>query len=272
MDKKLEEYKIFLKNEELSESTISTYLRISHDFMCFVGNEIENKLQVIAYKNSLSDKGHCISTMNLYIVAVNRYLSFCGLDEYKLKTKKCQRRASLENVINEQDYRKLLQYTLEKGDIKYYAIMKTLAYTGIRVSELRYITAENLKRGYVNVENKGKIREIIIPDTLIEILLNYCENVPISSGVIFRGNTEKPISRVAIWKKINRMAIKTGISKEKVHPHSFRHFFALCYMKTYSNIFELADLLGHSSLETTRIYASASIEDKRNRIEKLKMI
>lgn len=269
MRKKLKKYKRYLEEQELSESTIQTYMLYALKFEMYLGKRKATKKRVIDYCEILLKSGYKVNTVNLIIVSVNKFLRYCHNEECIVKMKKCQGRQSIENVITEEDYKKLLDYAAESGKEKYYAIMKTLALTGIRISELKYITVCALDYGYTQVYNKGKIREIYIPDNLVLILRDYCKKNEIHDGVIFRGSKERAISRVAVWKQLKYMAEMTGIDKEKVYPHSFRHYFALSYMKQYSNIFELADLLGHSNLETTRIYLMESIEQKRKRIDRL---
>lgn len=265
---RIEEYQEKLKNEELTDSTVRLYVREARFLLEWSGYNLRSKRQVIQYKKKLEDR-YSVATVNLKVIAVNRYLSFCGRPDWRLRQKKLQKSRSLETVITETEYRVLEEYLLLTGQKKYYAILKTLASTGIRVSELQYITVEHVRKGYAKIENKGKVREIYISDSLGRIVLGYCREAGISGGAVFCGNQGLPISRVAVWKKINQMAEKTGIPKEKLHPHSFRHYFALRYMDRYNNLFELADILGHSSLETTRIYLSSSIEDKRRRLDDL---
>lgn len=268
MEERLNAYKQHLEERELSKSTIRTYMSCTKDFIKYLGRHKITKKVVMDYKNALLQK-YKIATVNLYIIAVNQFLCFVGEEGCTVKTGKRQRRQSIDNVITEQDYKILLEYASETGREKYYLIMKTLAMTGIRVSELRYITVDTLARGYTQVNNKGKIREIYLPDNLIRQIYTYCNKEKITKGVIFRGNKDAPISRTAVWQMLKHMADMVGINKEKVYPHSFRHFFALSYMNRFSNIFELADILGHSSLETTRIYTTASIEQKRKRMGEL---
>lgn len=267
--KNLKDYETYLIKQELSEATIAVYLRIAKEFIKFVENKEIDKRTVLCYKKKMQEMKLAATTMNQHIIAVNRYLRYCGNLDCLIKTYRIQRHASLSNVINDEDYRKLITYVKSRKDDKYYAIIKTLAMTGIRVSELAYITVENIGKGHIVVWNKGKVREIFLPDCLVVILKNYCDRHSITEGCIFRGNTGKPISREAVWGKLNRMAEKTGIDRKKAHPHSFRHYFALLYLKKYSNMFELADILGHASLETTRIYAVATVEDKRRRMGQL---
>ncbi len=268
MMERMEEYQKTLENEELADSTIRLYIREARRLLEWAGHDLKGKQQVIRYKKEL--ERHCsTSTVNLKVTAVNRYLSFFGRPDWRVRQKKQQKGRNLETVITETEYRALEEYLLRTGQQKYYAVLKTLALTGIRVSELQYITVEHVRKGYASIENKGKIREIYISDSLRRIVLEYCREAGIAGGAVFRGNKGLPISRVAVWKKFNQMAEKTGIPKEKLHPHSFRHYFALRYMDQYGNLFELADILGHSSLETTRIYLSSSIEDKRRRLDGL---
>ena len=269
MEQKMNKYENFLREAELSESTISSYMRAVKDFNAFLGERNLEKQVVLEYKKYLQQKGNQSSTMNLYIIAINKFVRYCGEKQAVIKTVKCQSQKSLDNIINEDDYKKLLQYAVRAGQDKYYLIMKTMAVTGIRVSELRYITKNALERGYTRVNNKGKIREIYLPESLTEQLTGYCRKEGICEGVIFRGNSKQPISRNAVWKMLRKLADKGGEDQKKVFPHSFRHFFALSYMKKFSNIFELADILGHANLETTRIYTTASIEQKRQRLEQL---
>lgn len=265
----LDEYETYLYQQELSGATIAVYLREAEKFLKFVNERCIDKSLVLAYKKCMMEQQLAVATVNQHIIAVNRYLRYSGYSNCVIKTKRVQRHTSIRNVISESDYLRLLEYARKTEDDKYYAIMKTLALTGIRVSELQYITVGNMETGHIIVENKGKIREVFLPDCLIRILKEYCSRHHITTGSVFRGNTGNPISRAAIWNKINRMAEKAGVDRKKGHPHGFRHYFALLYMKNYSNLFELADILGHSSLETTRIYAMATVEDKRERMGQL---
>lgn len=269
MKEKLKNYTEYLEQQELAQSTIQTYKLYATQFVRYMDHRRITKKQVLNYRGLLYEKGYKVNTINLITISINKFLKYCDKEECTVKIKKSQCRQSIENIITEKDYRDLLIYARATGRTKYYAIMKTLALTGIRISELQYITVPILEKGYTQVDNKGKIREIYLPDNLISILKSFCDAENISEGVIFRGSKGQAISRIAVWKQLKYMADKVGIDEKKVYPHSFRHFFALSYMKQYSNIFELADLLGHSSLETTRIYLTESVEEKRKRIGKL---
>lgn len=269
MEEQVTLFREYLEEQELSQATIRIYMRYIRKFMIYLDGETISKKNVIDYKVMLMESSYKITTVNLNIIAVNKFIRFFGKGDCVVKTKKYQRCRSLENVITEKEYRMLLDYAKESGREKYYLIMKVIALTGIRVSELQYITVEILDKGYVQVFNKGKAREIYLPDNLIPLLHEYCRKKSIKSGTIFRGTTGAPISRTAVWKMLKHMADMVGIDKDKVYPHSFRHFFALSYMEHFSNIFELADILGHSDLSVTRIYATTSIEQKRKRMNSL---
>lgn len=267
--KDIEEYREYLFRKELSAGTEEIYIRQARVLLDFLDGRAITKEEMIAYKKYLSEKGLAVSTLNLYIVAANSYLKYAGYQEYRVKTKKMQRRKSLENVISIEEYKRLLAYAKQSGREKYYYIMKTMALTGIRVSELKFFTVEILNQEMITVNNKGKIREVYLPDTLLKELRGYCRKAHIESGVIFKGNRAGQISRIGVYKMLTHMADMLGIPKERVHPHSFRHLFAITYMNRYGNISELSDILGHSNLETTRIYAVTSIQEKRKKMENL---
>ena len=183
--------------------------------------------------------------------------------------KSAEKNAVWKNVISRKEYQELLNYAKSSGRKKYYYIMRTLALTGIRVSELQYITVETLETGRVQVYNKGKIRDVYLPDVLIRELKKFCREEKENDGIIFRGRGGDPINRITVYKMIAYLGDMVGIKKEKVHPHSFRHFFAISYMERYGNLAELADLLGHTSIETTRIYTTSTVEEKRRKLNNL---
>lgn len=264
MQKRLQEYKQHLQNMELSEPTIKIYLQQAQLLEEYLAQKNYQKSSIMEYKKMLEQRNLKVSTRNLYIIAINKYLHFLGYDEYCVKTHRIQKKRSLKNVIQIEEYRKLLDYTQRQGDDKYNCILKTLAGTGIRVSELEYFTVESLNSGIITVSNKGKIREIYLPNSLIKELKTYCSKKHIESGTIFLGRNGNPINRISVYKHLNDMAGKNGIPKERVHPHSLRHMFAIAYMETYHNLSELSDILGHSSLETTRIYYVKQVIMVRN--------
>lgn len=271
MGNELEEYRKYMEEIELAEETKKAYYRGAKKFLAYLNGRGISKKETLAYKAYLLEQGRKMTSNNLYIVALNHYLRFAGYSRCIVRTQKLQRRQCPDNVLEADEYRTMLSYAQKSGRKKYYCIMRTLALTGIRISELSGCTVEALTTGKFSICNKGKVREIYLPDKLIDELKGYCKVQDIKAGIIFKGNTDKAISRAAVYKMLHYLADMTGIPAQKAHPHSFRHLFALTYMEQYSNLFELADILGHSSLETTRIYTATTSEEKRRKMEKLKL-
>ncbi len=267
--KDIEKYMDYLIEEELSEGTRTIYVREARQMEEYLSGRSVSKKLMVDYKKYLGTLEIAQSTQNLKIVAVNRYLKFLGCRDCMIKPNRIQAGQSLEDVITMEEYKELLTYAKESGRDKYYAIIKTLAMTGIRISELKYFTVEALEKKFIRITNKKKTREICLPDNLVKVLSDYCHRAGNDSGVIFRGKGEQPISRIAVYQMLVKMADEIGIKKGKVHPHSFRHLFAITYMVHFSNLFELADLLGHSSLETTRIYARSTLKERGQKMNEL---
>lgn len=258
---KMDQFENYLRGKGLAAGTVKIYLRAVQSFYSFSKGREPNPENVNQYVAALLQK-YKQTTVNLYSVALNQYLSYRGRSELKIRIKRLAVKRSLENVISVTEYRQLLAYARQTGREKYYAIIQVLAYTGIRIGELRFITVACVNAGHTVIFNKGRSREIFISEELKTELLAYCERAHIHEGIIFRGNRGKAISRGAVWQMLVKMADMTGIDKEKVHPHSFRHMMAIQYMKKYKDISELADILGHSSIEITRIYTVTTKEEK----------
>lgn len=267
--KQLKGYEEYLFQRELSEGTIGIYTRQAAILLAYLDGRTVTKKEMIAYKNHLMERNRKVSTTNLHIVAANNYLKYAGYEECTIKTSRLQKSRCLENVISMEEYRRILLYAKESGRLKYYYIIKVLAFTGMRISELSSLTVEALAPGRFAVGSKGKTRDIYLSTQLAEELSVYCREEQIEAGVIFTGKGGNPIGRTAVYKMLVHLADMTGIEKKKAHPHSFRHLFAVTYMERYANLTELADLLGHSSLETTRIYTVTSAEEKRKRLDGL---
>ena len=269
MERRIKEYEVYLRKQELSEGTIEIYIRYARQIEKYLEKAGASKQTILDYKQELKRKGVAPATFNLVIISVNKYLKYIGWREYTVKTQKIQRRRSLENVIGMDEYKKMLGLARTGRRRKYYYIMRTLAQTGIRVSELKYFKVEILRHKKITVCNKGKTREIFLPDSLIQELEEFCTAENMKNGAIFKGRAGKPIRRASVYKMLVRIGMDAGIPKEKLYPHSFRHLFAVTYMNRYGNLTELADILGHSSLETTRIYTVSTAEEKRKRMDEL---
>lgn len=267
MKKELVNYEAELERQSLAASTIQTYLHSVQQFISYADGKPISKCLVREYSRSLEQRHYKASTINLNIIAINKFLRFCHREDCTIKVERLPQRQSLSHVLEPDDYHKLLDSAWQSGREKYYYIMKTLAKTGIRISELRYITVEALETGITQVHNKGRFRDVYLSDSLIAELRSYCHSEQIQSGSIFIGTKGTPLSRKAVWKMFKKIAAAAGVEQCRVHPHAFRHYFSLSYMNQYGNIFELADFLGHVNIETTRIYSKSTVEQKRKRLD-----
>lgn len=258
-----------LEREELSMRTRKKYRRDILFFLDSLGGEAEiGKMDVISYREFLMEQ-YRFTTANSYLISVNRYFGWLGCSELAVKTLRIQRGTGLENVISPAEYQRLLDHCLARGKRRNYLILRVIAGTGIRVGELEHITREAASHGSTVLLSKRKCRSIFIPDSLTGPLLRYCDEVGIRSGPIFLGRQGRPLGPSGIWKLLKRLAQEAGVDADKVYPHSLRHLFAKTYMQRVGNVFELADLLGHSSIETTRVYALTSYAEKKKSVDEL---
>ncbi|MDR0963323.1 MAG: site-specific integrase [Clostridium sp.] len=263
-------YREYLVLNEYHQTSVQKYIRDLNLFLVFAKDKTTlNKLVTIEYKAFLSTK-YKMNTINSYLISLNKFLSWLGCEDLRVKTERIQRKVSLEHVINKEEYHRLLCYCKDQNRIRDYLLLKTLAQTGIRIGELKFITYEAVLRGAAQVTMKGKTRTIFISYHLAEQLAEYCTQQQIHTGVIFHGtNPQKALDASGVWKMMKRLARYTNVSNEVMYPHSFRHYFAKTYMEKVGNVTELADLLGHSSIETTRIYTLSSSSEKREQLNLL---
>lgn len=282
-----------LKNQEKAAKTIKAYKEDLVTFFDYLHEALQPeqelaKADIINYKEHLKSLGRSTATINRRIVCVNKFLKFCGADELTgTKQIKVQQKTSLKNVMTQADYERLLRCAIDpppqaraKGmqpDLRSWTIMQTLANTGIRIGELQYFTVEALNAASKNgdcitVDNKGKQRNIPVSKDLQKLLKSYCEQQKIKNGYIFGTKNGNPISNEQFTRKIKRIAGYARVNKDKVHCHGFRHFFGKTYMKEIGRIDELADILGHSNISTTRIYSRTSNKEKAQNINKLDLL
>lgn len=265
---KLVAYEKQMKIDELSERTIKKYLFDVKQWLDSQDKKI-NMESMLAYKQSLT-KTYAVSSINSKLISVNRYLKWLRYDELILKTQRMQPKTDIENIISKEEYSRMLDFAKRTNRMKMYYVMRTIAMTGIRIGELKYITVSALENGRAEVYNKGKYRMIYISRTLSEELLEYCKDCGIAEGIVFHGrNKGNNISAVGVWKNMKSIAEKSNVPSEKAYPHSLRHLFAKTYMEKVGDVTELSDLLGHSRLETTWIYTRTTSEEKRRRLERL---
>ena len=264
----LKSYQENLIEQELAKRTINRYL---YNVTLWLDNmpEIISKTDIINYKEDLKDI-YKVGTINTKIMSINQYLKYLNYNDLKIKCEKVTYRIDLNKILTVNEYFILLEYCREHKKYKMFYLMKVLANTGIRISELKYITLENIRRGQIEIENKRKHRTIYFSDNLQELIEDYCTIARINKGYVFRGRDKiKLIDSSTVNKDLKKLAEKTGIRKDGVYPHAFRHLFAKQFMKINGNIFELADILGHSNVETTRIYTKSSGAEKRESLDKL---
>lgn len=271
---KLDEWILEQKYQEYEQSTLNQYRANTLKFIEWLpdGEEI-TKDTMLRYKQHLGEIAGSTNSINVWIVTVNKFLKWLGHPELTLKKIKMQAKQSNEEVLSVSDYKRLLRFAKRENKVQLYYIMKILAMTGIRVSELQYFQVENLKSNYISVFNKGKERTIIVRQDLMRELRKYCRENGIRHGYLFPSPEVKGkmVNTSTIWRQMKAVAGHARVKKSKVHAHSFRHLFAQVFLETYSdNITELADILGHNSLDTTRLYTRTSDSQKRDKLERMK--
>lgn len=250
---------------ERSPSTTSKYQRDIQHFIDFLPEQPDIlKSHVLAYKDALCQGQYKTSSINNFITIVNTFLKWCQLSDLRVREIKTQQKSSLPNVVNESDVSRLLRYAHKQGKTEIALIIKIIITCGIRISELESFTVFNIQGFSFTTYNKGKEREIILTQELARELRHYCKDKGLREGKIFQ------ISYSTILRHMKQVASAAKVSLDRVHPHSFRHYFAKEFMNQYNNVLDLADILGHSSLETTRIYTRSTVEEKRRKLENMK--
>ena len=266
-------YEQALRLEERCEATIRKYVAAVTAFFAFLPEDKTVSAETaLAWKADIGGK-FSVGTVNVMLAAVNRFFA-CVSWDIRVKQLKVQRRIfrDRERELTKTDYMRLLNEAWKQGNLRLYYLMQTLGGTGIRVSELPFITVEAVKNGKAVVDCKGKRREILIPKKLREKLLAYCAGANIASGCVFVTRNGKPLNRSNVWKELQRLCAEAGVDRRKVFPHNFRHLFAVSFYRAEKDIAKLADLLGHASINTTRIYIMESGEEHERQMEKLGLV
>lgn len=272
LEAKLEEFELFLKEDEKAEKTIEKYKTNIKAFIEFSKDKELTKRTVIEFKEKLDQVDEYLpNTTNNYLVVINKFLNFIGKKDLCVKVIKQQKKFSLEYSLSKSDYHRLLRTTKKYEEYDNYIILRILAETGIRISELAFFKIEDLDKT-MKIKKKGKVREIPVKLDLLREIRKYCRDRKIKEGlIIFNPKTGKAYADSTIWRRLKKLAGRARISKDAVHPHAFRHYFAKCYLETYPNdIAGLADILGHNSLETTRIYTKLTNKEKELKIRNIK--
>lgn len=263
----------YLKEEEKSAATIQKYMRETRNFARFLSGEDIQKEKVIAYR-VLLQKRYQARTVNGKLSAINAYLSFSGNEDCKVRFLKVQHNAFIDadRELEEQEYKRLLFTAKNQKDERLYYILLTLSGTGIRVGELKYITAEAVYAGGSEITLKGKNRKILLSGELKDKLVEYMKCQNIRTGPLFRTRNGNPMDRSNICHEMKKLCLEADVSESKVFPHNLRHLFARKYFEIDKNLPHLADILGHSSIETTRIYVAASTREHEKVLEQMRFM
>lgn len=273
-EKLIAEFSCCLKSEEKSENTIGKYLRDVQAFFTYIGGAAVTKEAVIAYKNKLLAESYVVRSVNSMLASLNSLFAFLGWTDCRVKSIKLQRQIYCpeEKELTKAEYMRLVNAAKQKGNERLNLILQTICGTGIRVSELQFITVDAVKNGEAIVSLKGKTRSVFIVKELQKKLLRYAAEQGISSGTIFITRTGRPMSRTNIWREMKGLCEQAGVNPKKVFPHNLRHLFARVFYGIEKDIAKLADILGHSSINTTRIYIISTGDEHRKRMEHMRLI
>ena len=264
----------YLRQEERSAGTIEKYLRDVRAFAAWLGGTPLTKETAALWKGGLLDQGCTPGTVNSKLAAINKFFSFAGWAEFRVKPLKIQRRLFRDDSreLTRAEYLRLLETAHALGRERLALLMETICATGIRVSEVQNITVEAARRGKTEIALKGKIRTILLPGKLCRKLLKYARKRQIASGKIFLTKGGRGMSRGQIWAEMKALCQEAGVAASKVFPHNLRHLFARTFYKAYRDVAKLADVLGHSSLETTRIYLISTSAEHAVMLEGLHLL
>lgn len=264
-------YRTWLSGEEKSAGTIEKYLRDIGAFARWLKGAPVSKDRTSEWKTHLLAQGYAPVTINSMLAALNGLFHFLGWDECRSKFLRIQRRLFREErrELTRGEYDRLLETARSLGRERLALVMETLCATGIRVSEVRYITVEAARAGRAEISLKGKIRTILIPGKLRKKLLQYAKKEKAASGAVFRTRNGKPLSRKQIWAEMKALCSQAGVAASKVFPHNLRHLFARAFYNVCRDVAKLADVLGHSSLETTRLYLISTGKEHERQLERL---
>ena len=269
----VEEFKKNLQNEERALATIEKYCRDISAFMTWCKEREITKELMLEYKALLNEK-FAPASVNSIISSLNSFFNFNGWLDVKLKSLKIQKQifANKEKELSKTEYERLLNAAKLKQNEKLFLLMQTICSSGIRVSELKFITTDALKERKAIIKCKGKMRVVFLPKDLCKTLLNYVKKEEIKDGPVFVTKNGNPLDRSNIWKLMKSLCECAGVERKKVFPHNLRHLFARTYYNLQKDIVRLADVLGHSSIETTRIYTMETGEIHQKQIQKLGLL
>ena len=272
--KLIKKFREHLVLEERSPATVEKYFRDVSAFADYAGEAEITKETAISYKRRLNEKGYAVRSINSMIASLNSLFAFAGWNELKLRSVKIQQQVFCpeEKELSREEYARLVNTAKGRHNERLSLILQTICATGIRVSELQFITVEAAKFGEANVSCKGKNRTVFIVPELRKKLLSFASEYGIRSGCIFVTRNGKPVSRINIWRDMKALCAEARVDPRKVFPHNLRHLFARAFYRIEKDIAKLADILGHSSINTTRIYIVSTGNEHRRRMEHLRLI
>lgn len=273
-ENQLELFEQILKDEEKSIGTIENYMRHVRAFADWLDGRQITKQITADWKKRLIKSGYEPVTVNTMLASLNKFLKVMDLSEYKVRFLRIQRRLfrKADRELSRTEYDKLVQTAQTEKKMRLALILETLCATGIRVSEVKYITVQAAEAGRAEISLKGKVRVILMPNKLCRKLIKYAKKQKIASGEIFITGNGKSINRKQIWAEMKTLARSAGIRASKVFPHNLRHLFARTFYKASRDAAKLADVLGHSSIETTRIYLISTGEEHVKELDRLRLV
>ena len=269
-----DQFETYLRHDEREESTIEAYLRSLTRFAEWADGRAVTKELAMEWKAALAEAGYRPISVNAMLAAVNKFFICMGREDCKVKYLKLQRQMfrKSEKDLSKEEYQRLVQAAHEKGDLRMELILETICATGIRVGELKYITLETVRAGVAEIALKGKIRTILLPHRLCRKLQKYAKQQKIASGKIFLTQDGLPVSRQSIWTRMKALCEAAGVERSKVFPHNLRSLFARSFYGSCHDVVRLADVLGHSSIETTRIYLMSTGKEYLRQLDKLGLV
>ena len=272
--REFDQFEDYLRHDEREESTIEAYLRSLTRFAEWADGRAVTKELAMEWKSALSESGYRPISVNAMLAAVNKFFTCMGREDCKVKYLKLQRQMfrKSEKDLSKEEYQRLVQAAHEKGDLRMELILETICATGIRVGELKYITVEAIRAGVAEIALKGKIRTILLPHRLCRKLQKYAKQQKIASGKLFLTQDGLPVSRQSIWTRMKALCEAAGVERSKVFPHNLRSLFARSFYGSCHDVVRLADVLGHSSIETTRIYLMSTGKEYLRQLDKLGLV
>ncbi len=268
----IKKFKQYLIEEEKADATVEKYIRDVTAFFIWLADKELGKMEVLRYKEHLIESAYAPASVNSVLSSLNSFFEYNEWHGLKVKMLKIQRQIFAERgkELTKAEYERLL--AAARKNKKLYYLMQTICSSGIRVSELSAITVEAVRKNRANINCKGKMRVVILPKDLCKMLTEYAKGQKITSGPVFVTRTGKPLDRSTIWKMMKALCESAGVDREKVFPHNLRHLFARTYYSIQKDIVRLADILGHSSVNTTRIYTMETCDEHRRQIQRLGLL